>query len=269
MFKNNKMSPTEVFLPESDTIPSRTTEERIFDIVLKEDDLSWKEMIYDLVKNEHMNPWDVNITLLAERFLENLKKLTQMDFRIGGKIVLASSLLLKLKSDRLVGEDMANFERLLMSPPEEQMDENNGFEFEQTNLSSFLNDQKKLVPRTPQPRERKVSVFDLVDALEKALETDLVKQRKKILFGQRDLEVEASAPHDFFELGKTMDVLHKQISTMLSKSSIQSIKFEDLLSSNDKQSKVYTFIPLLHLENQRKLELLQKEHFGPIEIKNY
>ena len=29
---------------------------------------------------------------------------------------------------------------------------------------------------------------------------------------------------------------------------------------------VYTFIPLLHLSNQRRIDLWQKEHFGEIEI---
>ena len=259
------MSPTEVCIA-VESPDFRSTEERIFDIIIKEDDLSWKEMIYDLVRKENMDPWDINVSILAERFLQTIKKLAQMDFRIGGKIVLASSLLLKLKSDRLVGEDLANFERLLVAPIDELIDgENDAFEFEQTDLNSFLNDQRKLIPRTPQPRERKVSVFDLVDALEKALETDLVKQKYRILHG-REIEEVQEAPKKKFELGKTMDSLHAKLTNMFTKPTTR-VYFNELLSSDDKQSKVYTFLPLLHLENQRKLDLLQEEHFGLIEVK--
>ena len=33
-----------------------------------------------------------------------------------------------------------------------------------------------------------------------------------------------------------------------------------------KEDKVFTFIPLLHLTNQRKIDLNQENHFGEIEI---
>lgn len=259
------MSPTEVCMVEGELSNLPNNETRILDIVLKQDELSWKEMIYDLIRNEKMNPWDVDISMLAEKFLFMLKKLKQMDFRIGGKIILASSLLLKLKSDRLVGEDMYNFEQLLIQPSDEEDFSEDGFEFEQTNINAFMNDQKRLVPRTPQPRERKVSVFDLVDALEKALESDYVRQKNKILRGM-EISEEVEVPKNFFELGKAMETLHKRISQMFTASTTK-IMFDELLTSDDKQTKVYTFMPLLHLENQKMVDLCQKEHFGAIEIK--
>lgn len=38
------------------------------------------------------------------------------------------------------------------------------------------------------------------------------------------------------------------------------------MPSQKKEDKIFTFIPLLHLTNQRKVNLEQKEHFGEIEI---
>jgi len=53
------------------------------------------------------------------------------------------------------------------------------------------------------------------------------------------------------------------------KEKIQRLVFNDLVSVNDKEEKVLTFIPLLHLDYQKKIELLQQKTFGEIEIKMY
>ena len=47
---------------------------------------------------------------------------------------------------------------------------------------------------------------------------------------------------------------------------MKNLNFSGLLPSDDKLDKVYTFISLLHLKNQKKIDLLQKEHFGEIDI---
>ncbi|MBD3259568.1 hypothetical protein GF371_02945 [Candidatus Woesearchaeota archaeon] len=44
------------------------------------------------------------------------------------------------------------------------------------------------------------------------------------------------------------------------------VTFTQLLPAQDKESKVFTFVPLLHLSNERRIDLHQKEHFGEIEI---
>ena len=45
------------------------------------------------------------------------------------------------------------------------------------------------------------------------------------------------------------------------------LTFIKLTPSESKQDKVYTFIPLLHLTNQRKIDMTQYQHFGEIEVK--
>ena len=80
--------------------------ERIFQILYKEDEVTWQSLLYELVKKEGMNPWDINISLLTRKYIDIIKTLKELDFRISGKIVLAAALLLKIKSNRLVGEDL-------------------------------------------------------------------------------------------------------------------------------------------------------------------
>ncbi|MBN1175595.1 segregation/condensation protein A [Candidatus Woesearchaeota archaeon] len=250
--------------PEAIPHETKSTQDAVFEIVFEKDELNWKELIYDLVRAEGMNPWDIDVSLLAKKFLETLNKLKETDFRVGGKMLLTSSLLLKIKSDKLLLDDIAGLDSLINGPAlEDDFLEEDGFEFEQTDINQFLNDQRQIVPRTPQPRERKVSVYDLVDALEAALETDIRRQRT--LSQVRIEEDEPSAPVRVFDLTVSMNSIQHSLKKLLTKSK-STIPFESLLPSQEKQDVVFTFLPLLHLENQRKINLNQEFHFGPIEV---
>jgi chromatin segregation and condensation protein Rec8/ScpA/Scc1 (kleisin family) len=46
----------------------------------------------------------------------------------------------------------------------------------------------------------------------------------------------------------------------------QKLTFSKIIPSEERQDKVQTLIPLLHLSNQRRIDLEQEEHFGEIEI---
>ena len=51
--------------------------------------------------------------------------------------------------------------------------------------------------------------------------------------------------------------------------SLQKVKviwFHELAPGSTKEDKLVTFIPLLHLDTQRKIEMTQKVHFGDISI---
>ena len=242
----------------------RENHDRVLDIVLKEDDLSWKELILKLVREEGMDPWNIDVSRLAEKFLVMLNKLKKMDFRVSGKMVLAASLLLKIKSDRLLYDDLTAFDELMNGPEEELMDFMEDEGNDRFDLNSFLSDQKKIIPRTPQPRERQVSVFDLVNALEQALATDL--RRQNMLARRRATEdAPPEVPRKTFDLSEVMARMQKELKGFFDRKD-QKVFFHDLVKSPEKEDVIFTFIPLLHLENQQKVALNQEQHFGDIEV---
>ena len=150
-----------------------SSQDVVFNLIFKEDELTWQSIIYELVKKEEMNPWDIDISLLSQRFIEMIKTLKEMDFRISGKIILAAAILLRIKSNRLVGEDLNQLNRLIAMSEATEDDLfdalEDEFSGEITKMSFEEGDDRfKLIPRTPQPRKRKVSVYDLVEALKKA-----------------------------------------------------------------------------------------------------
>ena len=236
-------------------------EERIYSILMEQDEITWQTLILELIKNEEMDPWDVNISKLSERYIATLKKLQEMNLRLSGKVLLAAALLLRIKSSKLVGEDLLEFDRLLATQDttdalyENTADssEMNAFE-DEIRAQQFL----PLLPRTPQPRKRKVSIYDLIDALAQALN---VKHRRILQFSKGTT---LTAPQKAYDISELMESLYQSVMNRLQIGSSDRVSFSDLLPSQTKRDLVLTFIPLLHLMNARKIDLVQNEAFGHI-----
>ncbi|MBW2983291.1 segregation/condensation protein A [Candidatus Woesearchaeota archaeon] len=235
-------------------------ESRIFSILFQEDELTWQTIIHELVKTEQMDPWDVSIGTIADRFLIMLRKMKEMDFRVGGKMILAAALLLKMKSDKLMKEDIVALDNLINSPAEEEFDLLDDLQGLAGAVAPGEEQRPDLVPRTPQPRQRKVSVYDLVEALEEALDTETKKQVK----GQSKAP-EVKAPDKQPDMSMLIGKLYSTIRKKFSLNRV--LTFDQLVPNDTKEDKVLTFIPLLHLDNQRKIDLWQKKHFDTITIK--
>jgi segregation and condensation protein A len=238
------------------------TQKHILDIIVGQDDISWKNIIFGLIESEQMDPWDINITLIAAKFLEKLKELKEMDFRIGGKVVLASAVLLKLKADKLRDDEINALDRLIKTaeePIDLGLDDLQNFE------EPYYGEGEKpqLIPRTPQPRKRKVSVYDLVEALENALETDA---RRPEYVSPKTLDT-IHPPEHHIDISTIIKEVYEHIYGHYEiEKKKEHLFFHHLIRSDDRKDIVMTFIPLLHLENARKVNMDQPEHFGPISV---
>ncbi|MBR9690658.1 segregation/condensation protein A [Candidatus Woesearchaeota archaeon] len=243
------------------TITGPIDNDKIFDLLFKEEDITWQTMLYELVKTNQMDPWDIDISLLAKNFIDMIKKLKDMDFRISGKIVLASAILLKMKSNKLLFEDIAAFDNLLYSGNEvenEILDDADGYiDYAQQQLKE-KGGLPQIFPKTPQPRKRKVSIFDLVKALGKALE---VKNRRKLKI---DTAPKVEVPKNHRDVSLVIKDVYDQVKKYFS--SQNTLTFAQLIPSDSREDKIFTFIPLLHLRNAQKVDLHQQIHFGDIEI---
>lgn len=235
-------------------------QEKIVALLLNEDELGWKKVIYDLVESEQMDPWDIDVSLLAKKFIKVIREMQEHDLKIPGKIVLAAAILLKIKATHLVENDISNLDRLLNQTdeiPEDELFDEIGQQMR--NSGSLAHPQ--LIPRNPQPRNRKVSVHDLVDALQRAMAT-----KKRILAQQRPTPYPYRPHRKIDILDVIRDVYHK-INYYSNKDKNAKVTYTKLLPPKaGKQEKVYTFMPLLHLENEQKIEMEQQKHFDEIVI---
>ena len=232
--------------------------QELFTLLVDKNEISWKSIIYELINSNRMNPWDIDISLLADTYISRIRQLKEQDLKVSGKVVLAAAMLLRIKSNKLVSDNLDDFDRLLAGN-----DVSQGEFYDSLEADLAKGDAKgereefELLPRLPQGRKRKVSVYDLVKALEKALE---VKHRRVLNSAPPPMVMPARK----FDVTAAITNLLSRIKSLFGKK--PTITFTDLVPGKTKQDKVYTIIPLLHLANHHKVELEQKEAFGEITV---
>jgi segregation and condensation protein A len=232
-------------------------QEQIYDMLMKESEVTWQDIIHDLIKKEQMDPWDVDVSKLTQRYIETVKQMKEMNYFISGKVLLASALLLKIKSNRLVEEDISNFDSFLFHQENE---------FEE--LGEFMprNDLKVEIPtlgiRTPMARKRKVSIADLIGALERALRVDV---RRKLRLQKFMAFHRPEIPEKKVDIGKLIDEIHLKLLGMFKEKEI--VKFSEF-NTKTKDETILTLVPLLHLYGHAKINLEQEKSFDEINIYN-
>lgn len=234
-------------------------QDAVFSLLFEKDEITWQDIIYDLIKTEKMDPWDVDVSMLAEKFIDLLKEMKKMDFRLSGKIILAAAFFLKIKSDKLLKEDMAALNDLIN--PEHQEDLLGMLDGMPDEMQIPM-EKPVLAFRTPQPRKRKVSVYDLINALEKAFESDNKRTFKKVM-GKNYAPIRLPKK-DQKDVTVIINDVYKKIEKKMNKMKI--LTFSELVDSDSKEDKLYTFVPLIYLDSQRKIDLEQPQHFGEINI---
>lgn len=232
-------------------------QDKILSLILEQNEVTWQTIIYDLIRSEEMDPWDIDVSVLTARYIETIKQMQQMNFLISGKVLLAAALLVKIKSERLVNEDIAYFDSILF--PQTEMFDDMDMQF----VERPKIDHPPLGIRTPMPRKRKVSVQDLMKALQRALEVD---KRRTLKFNRYHTENIAVMPERKVDILQLMKTIYSTILLLFQKK--ETISFSKLLPEGEitKKEKVLTLLPLLHLENEIKVGLSQERHFEEIYV---
>jgi len=241
------------------TQPPIDVQDRVLNLLFEEDEITWQTILFNLVTKEEMDPWDIDISALSEKFFGMVKKLKELDFTVSGKIILASALLLRFKSSKLVDKDILELDQLIASTEEIEEEYEDLIDCGEFPGAFGEIEKPKLIPRTPQPRKRKVSIYDLVDALEQALE---VRKRRVV---RKEVPHNIQLPEKTKDIGSLVNQVLQKITNLFSLGN-KKLTFSQLIPDETKDGKIFTFIPLLHLTNQRRINLLQEEHFGEIEI---
>lgn len=238
-------------------------QEHIEEIVLKHSDVDWKDLMVGLVHKEGMDPWDINITLLTEKFIQTVKAMQEADMKISGKMFLAAAMLFKLKSHHLVEYDISRLDALLNEQDEEEFFDEFDDE-DPTGRNRRNQDPYTLIRRNPQPRKRKVSIHDLVDALQKAMHT-----RRRRLNAEKP-NYDFKIPEKVFDINSSTKELFNKITYYIKKKEQEELTFSSLLPPRaGKLEKVHTFIPLLQLENEKKVDTTQIKPFEEIYVRKY
>lgn len=230
---------------------------QFFDLI-SSDELSWQSIIQDLIKTEQLDPWDIDIGVLADKYVQTIQALEDADFFISSKILLACSLLLRLKSEILIYSYIRDLDEALFGKKEEKR-----FELERLELEEGV--LPILTPRTPMARHRKVTLQELMLSLNKAIETENRRIKREIRSRQAEKDV-------LIVLPKTthvpLKVRIKSIFGLVTRhinNGNPHMTFSNLAES--KEEKLASFVPILHLSNEGRIHLRQPKHFDDIHMK--
>jgi len=227
------------FSPESGAV--QFNEDDLFRLI---NEGQWEDVIVALTTD--MDPWDINLVKLNERFMEIIKKGSELDLRIPAKIILTAAILYRMKVESL------------HSPEVEEMDTMEEFNEgdEQINNLEEISAEGINIPPLAMPIKRapkgKVSMDDLVNALEKAM---TIKNRR--------------AAREIFSIelcGEDITEVIENLFTNICKviEAHPKAKFSYFLSTKERKDKIQTFNSLLHLSNQQRVYCFQPEIFGEI-----
>ncbi len=226
------------------------TEQRLVGLIGA--DYSWEQIIYDIIASEGLDPWNLDLAILASSFLDSIKKTKDLDFRIPAKYVIISSTLLKMKSDYLK----------LVDIPGEKQDESF---FDSMEEPPAINGFKRL----------DIGAFELADKrrpTRKIVVTDLINALKRALRSEERRDVRTATFKEKIKIGtgnvaERINSLYKRIHEVLGSMQDEEVKFSKLVPEWKREHVINTFLPLIYLDHSKKVYCRQDNFFEEIYVK--
>ncbi len=232
---------------------------QVYNIITGKDP-SWQGIIYDLINSEQINPWDVDLTALCKGYFEKIKELEENDFFISSKILLAASLLLRIKSEILLNRYIKDIDDNLFGKKEEIKRVFERIEIDEDEVPI-------LIPKSPLPRFKKVTIDELMTALDTAINTESRRINREIEKKQTERFAYADIPK--FKRINIKDRIRQFYAQILT--TFKNPKHESKIklpyshfTNNEREQKIACFLPMLHLSNNNKIWLEQTTHFDEI-----
>lgn len=223
-------------------------------------EIGWQEIIYDLINTEQLDPWNVDIVILTNKYLEKVQSLEEADFFVSSKVLLAASLLLRIKSEILLNKYIKSIDDILFGRKEEIKKSG----IERIELEDEIPD---LIPRSPMPRFRKVTLKELLESLNKAIITENRRIKKEVVNRSALIESSVSLPRRTINIkDKIREVFNKLDLHFRENKEHVKIAYSEFIGSDERDKRIEYFYPLLLLENNHKVWLHQEKHFDEIDI---
>ena len=211
------------------------------------DQPAWKTILIDLVKSEKMNPWEIDLVDLANKYYQKILAMEKTDLKLPANAILASAILLKFKA------------RAIRISSIEELEDDLTKEVSEKEIR-FLEENLPELRHGRQLRSGKISLDDLVENI--TLILDKTKSRGNIL---REKEIP-----DFKVVLDNKDI-EEQIKNVFSlikqKTDSRGIaRFSQLSKDKSAQETIGIFLPVLFLTNQGKINIWQESFWQEIFI---
>lgn len=254
--------------------PMPETEENIFDIDTPEEALDGIALLVSMAKSGKIDPWNIDIVDVTDKYLIQMAEKKASNLKNTGRTIWLASVLLKLKSNVLVGLDPMDFDSVMAQ--ENFEDYNDDFEAdyspEPVKKSNVVSIDEALKRRlsTRLNRKRTVTLQDLIkqlkfyeeldkkQALKNTLERAKKRARSYANFSAEDI---VNLAHEEY-IDKTVEKIKTKLEDIFLKSS--RVELENLIEVG--MDKISAYIALLFLSAETDIELVQKEFYGELYI---
>ncbi|MEM2890232.1 MAG: segregation/condensation protein A [Candidatus Hadarchaeum sp.] len=201
------------------------------------------QTLLELVQQHKLDPWDIDIEKLTYLYIQRVREIVEIDLRASGRVLLTSSVLLRIKSDHVLNGHAKK---------------TNGEEIEEM-LDLDLPDlgQINIIQSTP----RKITLEDLLGALKEALSE---VPEKKPTISKKIETIKHTVDEYEINILKHMAILHKRILEMME--SGKNLAFSELIEEKTRIVIARVLLLLLYLCAEGKITLEQPEMFGEIYI---
>jgi segregation and condensation protein A len=229
-------------------------------------------LAFDLVLNQNMNPWDIDLVGFSSMYLKRAKK-EKIDLMTAGRIIYMAWKVLRMQSDHLV---------VNMETKEEVIEQ--GFDWEDIPTATWLaNDDDysytNLLMKMPEsPLEeplrrdstRKVTLIELLSAFDEVRKEseqyqllDQLRQEERIQLEQKARKAMKGSAHE--------DHLEEDVATVwerICQFPTKSMNFTELCQVDSAEERIKTFISILFLAYEKKIIVHQQKFpYGEIYIK--
>ncbi len=213
---------------------------------------TWRDFLMEVVNGNKIDPWNINVSIIADKYIQKVKEYKSMDLRLPANVILASALLLRFKSDALSLEEK-QFD-VFEEPIEEYV------------VTKIDEEIPVLVVRQNKPRTRPITLTELITAVEEVLNaTSRGTQTTLVAAAPKQIELHV-AKEDMGERIKRIYNLALTIRNDDGKLHFSQLLDPSELEKNKSEHMVSTLLPVLHLAQEMKLSIHQEEHFGDIEL---
>jgi segregation and condensation protein A len=205
---------------------------------------TWREMLLDMIYEEKIDPWDIDIHKVTTTYINKIKQMQKLDLRIPANLVLAAAILLRIKAYRFLEyEQQTQLEDFTESIPYSEL--------ETIELKGRI------------PPKGRLTLEDLMNAIEEVIEYTK-KREEKIKIQQQNIMPIIEIKLSEFKIDKEMERVYNKIKELAD--SYKLVSFNALLEQKTSKEIIYTFLPLLFLAQKGKITLIQEKIFEDIFI---
>lgn len=207
---------------------------------------TWRELLVELIETNRLDPWDIDIIKVVDSYIAAIKTMQVMDLHIPANIILAASILLRMKSETI---NITQVEETLESEEAIQADR-------------IIPDVPTLIPRLRLQPKRKITLNELMDALGDAIK---INERRISVIKQRAEPINMVIEKE--DIDEKLDLTYKLVMDSVDKEGITTFARLSSGFSTMESILISLFVPLLFLAHKGQVVLMQDHFFNEIFVK--